>query len=114
MTLFPTTFRLAVDKTEALCVAYMDGRFDLEPELVNAAATCFAALHCAGGKNPNHPTERITPSEQWRANVQEIIKAMHRCLNVLFSTVDEGKHLLRQCLVHIWDKRLAKGIFVII
>ncbi|KAG0028797.1 hypothetical protein BGZ82_008253, partial [Podila clonocystis] len=78
VTLFPTTFRLAVDKTEALCVAYMDGRFDLEPELINAAATCFAALHCAGGKNPNHPTERITPSEQWRANLQEIIKAMHR------------------------------------
>ncbi|KAF9371915.1 Proline-, glutamic acid- and leucine-rich protein 1 [Podila verticillata] len=91
VTLFPTTFRLAVDKTEALCVAYMDGRFDLEPELVNAAVTCFAALHCAGGKNPNHPTERITPSEQWRANLQEIIKAMHRCLNVLFSTVDEDK-----------------------
>lgn len=95
MTLFPTTFRLAVDKTEALCVAYMDGRFDLEPELVNAAVTCFAALHCAGGKNPNHPTERITPSEQWRSNLQEIIKAMHRCLNVLFSTVDEGTHLIR-------------------
>ncbi|KAF9993254.1 hypothetical protein BGZ79_002092 [Entomortierella chlamydospora] len=50
VTLFPTTFRLAVDKTEALCVAYMDGRFDLEPELIQAAATCFAALHCAGDK----------------------------------------------------------------
>ncbi|KAF9106839.1 hypothetical protein BGX27_009012 [Mortierella sp. AM989] len=91
VTLFPTTFRLAVDKTEALCVAYMDGRFDLEPELIQAAATCFAALHCAGGKNPNHPTERFTPSEQWRSNVQELIKAMHRSLNLLFSTVDEDK-----------------------
>ncbi|KAG0345014.1 hypothetical protein BG004_004029 [Podila humilis] len=91
VTLFPTTFRSAVDKTEALCVAYMDGRFDREPELVNAAVTCFAALHCAGGKNPNHPTERITPSEQWRANTQEIIKAMHRCLNAVFVTVDEDK-----------------------
>ncbi|KAF9179183.1 Proline-, glutamic acid- and leucine-rich protein 1 [Haplosporangium sp. Z 767] len=91
VTLFPTTFRVAVDRTEALCVAYMDGRFDLDPGLVHAAATCFAALHCAGGKNPNHPTERITPSEQWRGNVQEIIKAMHRCLNILFSTVDEDK-----------------------
>ncbi|KAG0199424.1 hypothetical protein BGX28_007321 [Mortierella sp. GBA30] len=91
VTLFPTTFRLAVDKTEALCVAYMDGRFDLEPELVNAAATCFAALHCAGGKNPNHPTERITPSEQWRTNLQEVVKAMHRCLNELFGTIDEDK-----------------------
>ncbi|KAF9345341.1 hypothetical protein BGX26_003256 [Mortierella sp. AD094] len=91
VTLFPTTFRLAVDKTEALCVAYMDGRFDLEPELIQATATCFAALHCAGGKNPNHPTERFSPSEQWRSNVQELIKAMHRCLNVLFSTVDEDK-----------------------
>ncbi|KAF9160497.1 hypothetical protein BGX21_002724 [Mortierella sp. AD011] len=91
VTLFPTTFRLAVDKTEALCVAYMDGRFDLEPELIQAAATCFAALHCAGGKNPNHPTERFSPSEQWRSNVQDLIKAMHRCLNVLFSTVDEDK-----------------------
>ncbi|KAF9954208.1 hypothetical protein BGZ70_010634 [Mortierella alpina] len=89
--LFPTTFRLAVDKTEALCVAYMDGQFDLEPELVKAAATCFAALHAAGGKNPNHPTERLTPSEQWRSNLQEIIKAMHRCLNDLYSTVDEDK-----------------------
>ncbi|KAG0313393.1 hypothetical protein BGZ99_008916 [Dissophora globulifera] len=89
--LFPTTFRLAVDKTEALCVAYMDGRFDLEPEIIDAAARCFAALHWAGGKNPNHPTERFTPSEQWRGNVQELIKAMHRCLNVLFSTVDEDK-----------------------
>ncbi|KAF8980916.1 hypothetical protein BGZ46_003494 [Entomortierella lignicola] len=91
VTLFPTTFRLAVDKTEALCVAYMDGRFDLEPELIQAAATCFAALHCAGGKNPNHPTERFSPSEQWRSNVQELIKALHRCLNVLFSTIDEDK-----------------------
>ena len=90
MTLFPTTFRLAVDRTEALCVAYMDGRFDTEPEVIKAAATCFAALHAAGGKNPNHPTERITPSEQWRSNVQEVIKAMHRCLNELFTTVDEG------------------------
>ncbi|KAG0301059.1 hypothetical protein BGZ98_008654 [Dissophora globulifera] len=89
--LFPTTFRLAVDKTEALCVAYMDGRFDLEPEIIDAAARCFAALHWAGGKNPNHPTERFTPSEQWRGNVQELIKAMHRCLNILFSTVDEDK-----------------------
>ncbi|KAG0350503.1 hypothetical protein BGZ54_003777 [Gamsiella multidivaricata] len=91
VTLFPTTFRLAVDRTEALCVAYLDGRFDPEPELVNAAASCFAALHWAGGKNPNHPTERFTPSEQWRNNVQELIKAMHRCLNILFSTVDEDK-----------------------
>ena len=91
VTLFPTTFRLALDKTEALCVAYMDGRFDLEPELVKAATTCFAALHAAGGKNPNHPTERITPSEQWRNNLQEIIKAMHRALTILFETVDEDK-----------------------
>ncbi|OAQ25686.1 hypothetical protein K457DRAFT_157939 [Linnemannia elongata AG-77] len=91
VTLFPTTFRLAVDRTEALCVAYMDGRFDMEPEVIKAAATCFAALHAAGGKNPNHPTERITPSEQWRSNVQEVIKAMHRCLNELLSTVDEDK-----------------------
>ncbi|KAF9360051.1 Proline-, glutamic acid- and leucine-rich protein 1 [Mortierella sp. NVP85] len=91
VTLFPSTFRLAVDKTEALCVAYMDGRFDQEPELINAAGTCFAALHYAGGKNPNHPTERITPSEQWRTNLQELIKAIHRCLNVLFSTIDEDK-----------------------
>lgn len=90
MTLFPTTFRLAVDKTEALCVAYMDGRFDMEPEVIKAAATCFAALHAAGGKNPNHPTERITPAEQWRSNVQEVIKSMHRCLNELLITVDEG------------------------
>ncbi|KAF9538332.1 Proline-, glutamic acid- and leucine-rich protein 1 [Mortierella hygrophila] len=91
VTLFPTTFRLAVDKTEALCVAYMDGRFDMEPEVIKAAATCFAALHAAGGKNPNHPTERITPSEQWRNNVQEVIKAIHRCLNELLTTVDEDK-----------------------
>ncbi|KAG0291471.1 Proline-, glutamic acid- and leucine-rich protein 1 [Linnemannia gamsii] len=91
VTLFPTTFRLAVDRTEALCVAYMDGRFDMEPEVIKAAATCFAALHAAGGKNPNHPTERITPSEQWRSNVQEVIKAMHRCLNELLATVDEDK-----------------------
>ncbi|KAK3806957.1 MAG: rRNA processing/ribosome biogenesis-domain-containing protein [Linnemannia gamsii] len=91
VTLFPTTFRLAVDKTEALCVAYMDGRFDMEPEVIKAAATCFAALHTAGGKNPNHPTERITPSEQWRNNLQEVIKAMHRCLNELLITVDEDK-----------------------
>ncbi|KAF9904430.1 hypothetical protein EC991_002704 [Linnemannia zychae] len=91
VTLFPTTFRLAVDRTEALCAAYMDGRFDMEPEVIKAAATCFAALHSAGGKNPNHPTERITPSEQWRSNLQEIIKAMHRCLNDLFVTVDEDK-----------------------
>ncbi|KAF9334833.1 hypothetical protein BGZ91_010714 [Linnemannia elongata] len=91
VTLFPTTFRLTVDRTEALCVAYMDGRFDMEPEVIKAAATCFAALHAAGGKNPNHPTERITPSEQWRSNVQEVIKAMHRCLNELLSTVDEDK-----------------------
>ncbi|KAG0243057.1 Proline-, glutamic acid- and leucine-rich protein 1 [Mortierella sp. GBA43] len=89
VTLFPTTFRLTVDKAEALCVAYMDGRFDVEPELVNAAGTCFVALHWAGGKNPNHPTERISPSEQWRTNMNELIKAMHRCLNVLFSTLDE-------------------------
>ncbi|KAF9118369.1 hypothetical protein BGW39_001249, partial [Mortierella sp. 14UC] len=89
--LFPTTFRLAVDRTEALCVAYMDGRFDMEPEVIKAAATCFAALHSAGGKNPNHPTERITPSEQWRSNLQEVIRAMHRCLNELFITVDEDK-----------------------
>ncbi|KAF9921838.1 hypothetical protein FBU30_008101 [Linnemannia zychae] len=91
VTLFPTTFRLAVDRTEALCVAYMDGRFDMEPEVIKSAATCFAALHCAGGKNPNHPTERITPSEQWRSNLQEIIKAMHRCLNELLITVDEDR-----------------------
>ncbi|KAF8938173.1 hypothetical protein BGZ47_008688 [Haplosporangium gracile] len=91
VTLFPTTFRLAVDRTEALCIAYMDGRFDMEPEVIKAAATCFAALHAAGGKNPNHPTERITPSEQWRSNVQEVIKAMHRCLNELLTTVDEDK-----------------------
>ncbi|KAF9155218.1 hypothetical protein BG015_010614 [Linnemannia schmuckeri] len=90
VTLFPTTFRLAVDRTEALCVAYMDGRFDMEPEVTKAAATCFAALHTAGGKNPNHPTERITPSEQWRSNVQEVIKAMHRCLNELLTTADQA------------------------
>ncbi|KAF9580046.1 hypothetical protein BGW38_003459 [Lunasporangiospora selenospora] len=91
VTLFPTTFRLAVDRTEGLCVAYLDGQFSQEPALVKEAATCFAALHRAGGKNPNHPTERFTPSEQWRHNLQEIVKAMHRCLNVLFATVDEDK-----------------------
>ncbi|KAF9438155.1 Proline-, glutamic acid- and leucine-rich protein 1 [Entomortierella beljakovae] len=91
VTLYPTTFRLAVDKTEALCVTYMDGRFDMEPNLIKEAATCFSALHFAGGKNPNHPTERFTPSEQWRNNAQELIKAMHRCLNVLFCTIDEDK-----------------------
>ncbi|KAF9914662.1 hypothetical protein BX616_007826 [Lobosporangium transversale] len=91
VTLFPTTFRLVVDKAEALCVAYMDGRFDLDQILVQEAANCFAALHYAGGKNPNHPTERILPSEQWRINVQELVKALHRCLNVLFETIDEDK-----------------------
>ncbi|KAF9974020.1 hypothetical protein BGZ73_002690 [Actinomortierella ambigua] len=73
-----------IDNIEKLCIAYLDGRFEHEPELVKAAATCLASVHFT---NSNKPEER---AEFWRSNVQDLIKAMHLCLNALYTTVEDN------------------------
>ncbi|KAG0270485.1 hypothetical protein DFQ27_005563 [Actinomortierella ambigua] len=72
-----------IDNIEKLCIAYLDGRFEHEPELVKAAATCLASVHFT---NSSKPEER---AEFWRSNVQDIIKLMHLCLNGLYTTVED-------------------------
>ncbi|KAG0230835.1 hypothetical protein BGW42_000660 [Actinomortierella wolfii] len=84
---FKTTHKDAdaktIDNIEKLCIAYLDGRFEHEPQLVKAAATCLASVHFT---NSNKPEER---AEFWRSNIQDLIKTMHLCLNDLYTTVED-------------------------
>ncbi|KAK9767290.1 hypothetical protein K7432_003021 [Basidiobolus ranarum] len=78
---FPSIFRPSIDKTQNLCLRYLDGSVDSQSAIVKSAGACIASLHNASGK-----TNSV---DAWRATNVRLIGSIHHALDMLFDSVEE-------------------------
>ncbi|KAJ2358957.1 hypothetical protein GGF43_000461 [Coemansia sp. RSA 2618] len=78
-TWFPTLFRPSIDKTETLCLRFLDGSsMRSSPELCDQAARCLAALSLAGGK--------VAAEERWFQCAQQAMGTIQQCIGHIMCT----------------------------
>ncbi|KAJ2083494.1 hypothetical protein H4R24_000767 [Coemansia sp. RSA 988] len=82
-TWFPTLFRPSIDKTEGLCLRFLDGSgIRSDPEQCKRAAKCMASLCLVGGKS--------SAEERWFYCIQQAMGTINRCVDHIMCTDTVG------------------------